>query len=317
MVKTKQENIFSSKTLTYFLQLAETMNYTQAAQILGITQPALTQQIKKLEKSVGAPLFFSIGKRLQISDAGKTMLQATKQIYEVLNTATDEIQQSTNANSGKINIGFLSSMESSVFENFIINYIEANPNIEISFRLLTRKEIWDALENNRIDLGVMYLPDESIKNWKAYATKNIVDEELLFVHNNPKLAKRKRVKFKDTLDKKWVTYPDDYYLAQIVKETFKNQLVDQPQSSAQFTTPFQLMKFSQHVDVNTALPQSFYFAHASEFTQSALPFEPSIKFQMQFIFRRDKLAIPRVARFFDAWDKYFAETDYNTRLQQH
>ena len=33
------------------------MNYTQAAQILGITQPALTQQIKKLEKAIGAPLF--------------------------------------------------------------------------------------------------------------------------------------------------------------------------------------------------------------------------------------------------------------------
>lgn len=49
-MKTQHESIFSSKTLTYFLQLAETMSYTQAAQILGITQPALTQQIKKLEK---------------------------------------------------------------------------------------------------------------------------------------------------------------------------------------------------------------------------------------------------------------------------
>ncbi len=47
-MKSKQESIFSSKTLTYFLQLSETMNYTQAAQILGITQPALTQQIKKI-----------------------------------------------------------------------------------------------------------------------------------------------------------------------------------------------------------------------------------------------------------------------------
>ncbi len=56
-MKTKQENIFSSKTLSYFLQLAETMNYTQAAQLLGITQPALTQQIKKLERTVGRPCF--------------------------------------------------------------------------------------------------------------------------------------------------------------------------------------------------------------------------------------------------------------------
>lgn len=54
-MKSKQESIFSSKTLTYFLQLSETMNYTQAAQILGITQPALTQQIKKLETDRWCP----------------------------------------------------------------------------------------------------------------------------------------------------------------------------------------------------------------------------------------------------------------------
>ncbi len=59
-MKTRQENIFSSKTLTYFLQLAETMNYTQAAQLLGITQPALTQQIKKIRTdSRGAFILFS------------------------------------------------------------------------------------------------------------------------------------------------------------------------------------------------------------------------------------------------------------------
>lgn len=316
-MKTKQENIFSSKTLTYFLQLTQTMNYTQAAQILGITQPALTQQIKKLERTVGAPLFFSIGKKLQLSEAGKTMLKATQEIYQVLNIAADEIQQSTNANSGKINVGFLSSMESSVFEDFIIDYIRENPNVEISFRLLTRKEIWEALENNRVDLAVMYLPDESIKNWKAYTTKLVIDEELMFVHNNPRLAKRKRVRYQDTLDKKWVTYPDDYYLSHIVREAFKNQLVDQPQSSAQFTTPFQLMKFSQAIDVNTALPKSFYQAHREHFKQLALPFEPAIKFEMQFVFRQDKIEIPRIQQFFNAWDKYFQESDYYTRLQEH
>lgn len=43
----KTDTILSAKSLRYFLQLIDTMNYTQAAQILGITQPALTQQVKK------------------------------------------------------------------------------------------------------------------------------------------------------------------------------------------------------------------------------------------------------------------------------
>ncbi len=199
-MKTQQENIFSSKTLTYFLQLAETMSYTQAAQILGITQPALTQQIKKLERTVGAPLFYSVGKKLHLSDAGYTMLDATHQIYETLNKAADEIQQSTSATQGTINIGILASIEDQVFTDFAIKYYEKNNGIKLSTHMLTRKEIWERLENNTIDLAVMYLPDESIKNWKPYETKKIITEDLIFLHNNERLEKRKRVRFKDTLN---------------------------------------------------------------------------------------------------------------------
>ncbi|MFK5279139.1 LysR family transcriptional regulator, partial [Lacticaseibacillus paracasei] len=165
-MKTKQERIFSSKTLTYFLQLAETMNYTQAAQLLGITQPALTQQIKKLERTVGAPLFYSVGKKLHLSDAGQTMLKSTHEIYEILNQTTDEIQQTTSATVGKINIGLLSSIEDSAFIAFIAHYYQLNPEVEVTLRMMTRHEIWESLENNQIDLAIMNLPDETIKNWK-------------------------------------------------------------------------------------------------------------------------------------------------------
>lgn len=60
----KSDTILSAKSLRYFLQLIETMNYTQAAQILGITQPALTQQVKKLERAIGAPLFGQMGEEV-------------------------------------------------------------------------------------------------------------------------------------------------------------------------------------------------------------------------------------------------------------
>lgn len=253
-MKTQQENIFSSKTLTYFLQLAETMSYTQAAQILGITQPALTQQIKKLERTVGAPLFYSVGKKLHLSDAGYTMLDATHQIYETLNKAADEIQQSTSATQGTINIGILASIEDQVFTDFAIEYYEKNNGIKLSTHMLTRKEIWERLENNTIDLAVMYLPDESIKNWKPYETKKIITEDLIFLHNNERLEKRKRVRFKDTLNNKWVTYPPQYYLNDTIREAYKNAMVDHPNSVAHFATLEQLFEFAKRTGSYTALP---------------------------------------------------------------
>ena len=60
--KANADAVLSAKSLHYFLQLVDSMSYTQASQILGITQPALTQQIKKLERAVGSPLFGQVGK---------------------------------------------------------------------------------------------------------------------------------------------------------------------------------------------------------------------------------------------------------------
>lgn len=315
-MKSKQESIFSSKALTYFLQLTETMNYTQAAQILGITQPALTQQIKKLERTVGAPLFYSVGKKLRLSDAGYTMLTATHNIYDLLNSATDEIQQATSANHGEIHLGVLASIETIVFEDFIIKYYETNPDIHITLHMLTRKEIWDGLENNQIDLAIMYLPDDSIKNWKPYDSKKIMGEDLLFIHHSDDLATKKRVKPKQTLDCPWVTYPVGYYLDQLIKEEYKNQLVNQPQIIARFTQPEQIYNFVKATKSYTALPKSYIRSRSDRDQISTASFDPQIKFDLSFVYRNDKDQIPRIAQFLEEFDDYLSEKDYYARLDE-
>lgn len=315
-MKTKQESIFSSKTLTYFLQLAETMNYTQAAQILGITQPALTQQIKKLERTVGAPLFYSVGKKLRLSDAGYTMLEATHQIYGILNQATDEIQQSTSATQGEINIGLLASVEDAVFEDFAIGLYQSNPDLKISFHMLTRKEIWERLENNKIDLAIMYLPDDSIKNWKPYESKKIISDDLLFIHHDEQLSKKRRIKFKDTTSRPWAMYPEGYYLDQTLHEAYKNQLADFPQGVANFTTPNQLLHFSMETQVSTALPNSFMIGQDNLPNTWTAHFEPNIRFDLAFVFRKGKAEIPRISLFLAQFDRYLHTDDYISRLKQ-
>lgn len=315
-MKSKQESIFSSKTLTYFLQLSETMNYTQAAQILGITQPALTQQIKKLERTVGARLFYSVGKKLRLTDAGYTMLDATHKIYDVLNDAADEIQQSTSATQGDINVGILASVEDSVFEDFTIQSYRENPDVKITLHMLTRKEIWDKLENNQIDLAIMYLPDESIKNWKPYESKRIISDDLLFIHHDEKLSKKKRIKFADTPSRPWTTYPTNYYLNHVMREAYKNAMVDLPVSVSQFTTPQQLLRFSTQTGAYTALPNSFVVGQGPQENTWTARFEPNIRFELAFVFRSGKDRIPRIGHFLAQFDQYLKTKDYLSRLQE-
>lgn len=317
-MKTTQESIFSSKTLSYFLQLADTMNYTQAAQILGITQPALTQQIKKLERTVETPLFYSVGKKLRLTDAGYIMLKTTYKIYDLLNDATDEIQQATSSTNGEINLGILASIETKVFEDFALELYRENPDLVINFHMLTRKEIWESLENNKIDLAIMYLPDESIKNWKPYSTKNIISDDLLLIHHNSDLSKKKKVRLKDVNDRPWVMYPQDYYLNQTLRETFKNQMVDFPTAAARYTMPEQILKFAINTGTNTALPKSYMVnINLKDLTTEDIfvsEFDPKIKFDLKFVYRKNKNDIPRIGRFLSKFDEYLSTKDYLSRL---
>lgn len=312
--KTQQENIFASKSLSYFLQLTQTMNYTQAAQILGITQPALTQQIKKLERIVGAPLFYSVGKRLRLSEAGYTMLQTTNQVYSLLNKAADEIQQTTSENHGEIHLGILSSIESQVFEDFIVDYYRDNPDIQVSVHMLTRREIWAALESNKIDLAIMYLPDGSIKNWKPYDSKTIVTEDLLLIHNNEKLASKNKVKLSRLDDRKWVTYPVGFYLNDVITDAYKRELVAFPDVAARFTQPGQIYRFLKETDTYTALPKSYIMSRYDRDEIMTANFEPKIKFDLSFVYRTEKQDIPRIDKFLTEFNNYLGDRDYFERL---
>lgn len=312
--KTQQENIFASKSLSYFLQLTQTMNYTQAAQILGITQPALTQQIKKLERIVGAPLFYSVGKRLRLSEAGYTMLQTTNQVYSLLNKAADEIQQTTSENHGEIHLGILSSIESQVFEDFVIDYYKENPDIKVSIHMLTRREIWAALESNQIDLAIMYIPDASIKNWKPYDSKVIMTENLLLIHNNEKLAGKSKIKLSRLDDRKWVTYPVGFYLNDVISDAYKTEMVATPDVAARFTQPAQIYHFLKATDTYTALPESYIMSRSDRDEIMTANFEPKIKFDLAFVYRTEKKDIPRIDKFLTEFSNYLEDRDYFKRL---
>ena len=316
MLDEKSRRVFSSKALNYFDELTKNMSYTKTAQLLGITQPALTQQIKKIERVVGAPLFYSIGKKIYLTDAGTLLLKSTHQMFDLINDVTDQIQQESSERSGTISIGLLSTAESVVIEDFIVEYNRVNPNVVIDLNLLTRKELWDNIQNNKIDLAIMYLPDKSIKSWKIYRSKKIMSDNIMLVHNNEKINKKKSVSYKDATAKPWATYLKSYYFYELISERYRDALVDFPKVIARFSAPYQLLKFAQESsDVYTVLPLSFCIAHQSMFKLYQTPLEPAITSDLSFVYREDKEKIPRIEDFLNEWDNFLDKMSYVDRLK--
>lgn len=311
----KDQSVFSGKTLDYFIQLTETMNYTYAAQKLGISQPALTQRIKKFEKALGVSLFYFKGREMRLTEAGQIMVRATHSVQTTFKNAIEDIEYVQNEKNGHLKIGLLSSIEDGVFMDFIASYYEKFPTCKVSLYMLSRKEIWRQLENNQIDFAILYLPEDTIKNWTHYSSKIIATEELFLLHQSAKLKDRDSVRLNETTNDKWVFYPRNFYINDILRSKFVQQNLELPIVSGYFSTPRQLQLYSQKNNSLSALPKSYIDGHPLENNQQMLPFDPPITYTLAFVYQTEKKLIDRVNQFFAYFDKFLEEKDYASRLK--
>jgi len=144
--------------LKYFLKLAEELSFVRAADKLFISQPPLSRQIKELETELGATLFERNNKRVNLTEAGKYYqkeIQELVQNLERINLTTKKISENQ---SGEFRIAYISSTFSGHISKLIQFLSEKYPYV--NFRLYevpTVKQI-NALEEGRIDLGIIRAP---------------------------------------------------------------------------------------------------------------------------------------------------------------
>jgi DNA-binding transcriptional LysR family regulator len=91
--------------LRYVVAVADELNFTRAAQRLGITQPSLSAQIKQLEAELGTPLFRRGTRSVELTDAGKLMLEEARIILIEVERAKTGVARRARGETGKINIG--------------------------------------------------------------------------------------------------------------------------------------------------------------------------------------------------------------------
>lgn len=260
----KPNTILSTKSLHYFLQLIDTMNYTQAAQILGITQPALTQQIKKLERSIGTPLFGQMGKKLYLTEAGKELQTGAIKLLGTINSVVSDIQEFTQADKGNITIGVLDGINSDLLQQFLVNFNQTNPEITVSVIYYSRKDLWYNLDNNQIDLAIMYFPDSTKKSHgelqHQYEHLQLYEDDLTILTHRDSLEAGESYPISRFKNRKWVTYPEDFYLTRVMLDKFcdKNNSNQSLLAPLVFSATKQVVATAEQTDYDTFVSESYY-----------------------------------------------------------
>ncbi|MCQ2515782.1 MAG: LysR family transcriptional regulator [Saccharofermentans sp.] len=139
--------------LEYFVAAAENLNFTKAANQCFISQTAMTQQIKALEKSIGVPLFIRDKHHVELTTAGKVYLREVRAILERSDEAIRMARIATAGTEGSINVGFISGFGASDCPDILRNFHNAYPNIQMDIYRDTLSGLVEALKKGECDVA--------------------------------------------------------------------------------------------------------------------------------------------------------------------
>jgi LysR family cyn operon transcriptional activator len=146
--------------LRYFVAVAEAGSVLRAAAHLGLTQPALSRQIRDLEAELGVRLFDRVGRRIQITGEGVDLLRRSRDLLVGAEALTDRARALLAGDAGILRVGAAGEVLESVFAAFLPRYRRAHPAVEFQFVADGGVDLLRRLERGEIQLSVSILGDQ-------------------------------------------------------------------------------------------------------------------------------------------------------------
>lgn len=165
--------------LKYFVAVAEHQSFTKAATQYYLSQTAITQQVRALEKSMGIPLIDRNSRPITLTPAGKVFLGEAKAILERMDAALWRTREASTGLEGKLRIGYTKGYERSNLVNILRSYHQAYPGVLITCHRCDTDALAAGLLNEEYDI---------IFTWDSTNLKQDDRVELRLVERCPLVA---------------------------------------------------------------------------------------------------------------------------------
>ncbi len=187
-----------------FLSIAETLHFGRTAELIHLSQPALSLQIRALEEEVGVRLFARNRRKTTLTAAGAAFRDDAARALSQLEQAIRRARLAANGKLGLLRIGFISTAGIELVADIVRQFKELNPEVEFSLRNILTAEQVRMLETGALDIGFLRLP---IGGHSALDVVTVHREPfVLVVPSSHKLAKRKRVRLREVAGENFVMY---------------------------------------------------------------------------------------------------------------
>ncbi|MFF4653356.1 LysR family transcriptional regulator [Streptomyces sp. NPDC001380] len=163
--------------LVYFVAVAETRHFTHAAERTHVAQPSLSQQIRALERELGAELFSRARGNIALTDAGEALLPLARRILADAESARQEVQELAQLRRGRVRLGATPSLCTGLLPEVLRAYHRRYPGIRLVVQEGGSRDLVRGLADGSLDLALIILPLHG--NDPALATTELLREDLV------------------------------------------------------------------------------------------------------------------------------------------
>ena len=168
------------RQLEYFLVVVRTHGFSSAASVLGLTQPALSRQIARLEDDLGVRLLVRNGRGVEITEAGQSLVDHAQAILDRVDLARADMSQRQESPRGKITVGLPPRVALTITTELVMSFRERFPDAAISIAEALSVPLREWLTNGRVDIAVLFDPPPSpTLNFEVLAEEPLVMVSLL------------------------------------------------------------------------------------------------------------------------------------------
>lgn len=163
--------------ITYFLDLCETLNFTETARRYYVSQPALSRQISILEERVGSQLFVRTHRNVALTPEGELVKGEFLTFMEQCNHMMDSITQIANHKKGTLRLAFSEYLElSPICSNYIYPYTQQYPLVQLVCECLDFSNIKQKLYDDDVD--ILFLPEYELELSSKFSITEISSETI-------------------------------------------------------------------------------------------------------------------------------------------
>ena len=206
--------------LKYFHKVAELESFRGAAEVLNISQPALSRQINLLEHEVGTKLFFRAHRRISLTPAGTLLLSHASHLLDEVEFVKEQIKKLTQDRDRSLSVGAVQSTYDYVVPKAINKLRLEKPDVHIAVHGIRSEEIVEGVARGQLDIGIVGIPVSDPRVTTEFVQRDIFK---ILVDKGHPLARAPEARLEEIVSEPLITFPENFAIRSMIDASAKEQ----------------------------------------------------------------------------------------------